>query len=151
MPTPTCCTCTRVRRAARALTDLYDDVLAPAGLKITQFSVLRTVQRLGRVSLSSLGAEMALDRSTLGRNLRVLEAMGLVTLAQGEDLRMQAPSLTRLGAERLRRALPLWERAQRKVRQRLGSDNVDELFATLERIEALRLLGGQAEGSVGQP
>jgi DNA-binding MarR family transcriptional regulator len=138
MPIQTRCACTRARRAARALTDLYDDALAPVGLKVTQFSVLRTVQRMGAVHLSALGAEMALDRSTLGRNLRLLEAMDLVRLSQGDDLRTQTAALTRRGSERLRRALPLWERVQKSVRDRLGDSDVDALFATLERVEALR-------------
>jgi DNA-binding MarR family transcriptional regulator len=141
MPIQTRCACTRARRAARALTDLYDHTLAPVGLKVTQFSVLRTVQRIGQVSLSALGEEMALDRSTLGRNLRLLDAMGLVALSSGDDLRTQTAVLTRRGSERLRRALPLWERVQQMVRDRLGSDEVDAMFATLERVEALRPRG----------
>jgi DNA-binding MarR family transcriptional regulator len=138
MPIQTRCACTRTRRAARALSDLYDHALAPVGLKVTQFSVLRTVQRMDRVSLSALGEEMALDRSTLGRNLRLLEEMGLVALSSGVDLRTQAAVLTRRGSLRLRRALPLWERVQQDVGDRLGSAGVDALFATLEHIEALR-------------
>lgn len=149
MPIQTRCACTRARRAARALTDLYDQALAPVGLKVTQFSVLRTVQRMDRVSLSALGEEMALDRSTLGRNLRLLEAMGLVALSSGDDLRTQAAVLTRRGSERLRRALPLWERVQQDVRGQLGSASVDALFATLERIEGLRTLGEVRERAHG--
>jgi DNA-binding MarR family transcriptional regulator len=120
------------------MTDLYDDALAPLGIKVTQFSVLRTVQRMGKVSLSELAAEMALDRSTLGRNLRLLERIGLVDLSDGDDQRVRSARLTRRGQSQLRRAIPLWEEAQGKVRARLGSATVEALFRSLERVEALR-------------
>lgn len=138
MPVHTRCACTRVRRAARALTDLYDRALAPAGLKVTQFSVLRTVERLDPVSLSALAAEMALDRSTLGRNLLLLERLRLVTLTGGDDLRTRTAALTPLGERTLASALPLWEAVQQKVRRQLGSDRVDAMFELLEQVEGLR-------------
>lgn len=139
------CACTRARRAARALTDLYDNALAPVGLKVTQFSALRTVERMEPVSLTSLGTEMALDRSTLGRNLRLLQTMGLVALSEGDDLRTQTATLTRRGSDRLRRALPLWERVQQTVRDRLGGHDVDALYEILERVEALRPHGAPGD------
>lgn len=138
MPVHTHCACTRVRRAARALTDMYDRALAPAGLKVTQFSVLRTVERLDPVSISALAAEMALDRSTLGRNLLLLERVGLVALTGGDDLRTRTAALTPLGERTLASALPLWEAAQQKVRRQLGSDRVDAMFELLEQVEGLR-------------
>jgi DNA-binding MarR family transcriptional regulator len=138
MPVTTRCACTRVRRAARALTELYDDALAPVGLKVTQFSVLRTVQRLDPVSLSALGHEMALDRSTLGRNLQLLARMGLVVLTEGHDLRTRTAALTSQGERVLGRAVPLWEAMQQRVRRQLGTDRVDALFEVLEQVEGLR-------------
>jgi hypothetical protein len=77
----------------------------------------------------------------LGRNLRLLDAMGLVALSSGDDLRTQTAVLTRRGSARLQRALPLWERVQQTVRDRLGSADVDVMFAALERVEALRARG----------
>jgi DNA-binding MarR family transcriptional regulator len=127
-----------VRRAARALTDLYDDALAPVGLKVTQFSVLRTVQRLDPVSISVLADEMALDRSTLGRNLQVLARRGLVVVTEGEDLRTRTAALTPHGEQVLGGALPLWEAMQQRVRRQLGADRVAALFEVLEQVEALR-------------
>lgn len=131
------CACTRVRRAARALTDLYDAALQPVGLKVTQFSLLRTVQRMDPVSISQLAEEMALDRSTLGRNLRVLERMGLVDVSEADDLRARTVVLTARAEALLQRALPLWEAAQRKVNRLLGGTEVERLFDVLEQIEAM--------------
>jgi DNA-binding MarR family transcriptional regulator len=127
-----------VRRAARALTAMYDGALAPAGLKVTQFSVLRTVQRMDPVSLSALADEMALDRSTLGRNLQLLARMGLVELTGGEDMRSRTAALTPQGERVLERAVPLWDGVQQKVRRQLGAEPVESLFEVLERVERLR-------------
>ena len=132
------CACIRARRAARSLTDVYDDALRPTGLKITQFSVLRTAARLAPVSISALAEEMALDRSTLGRNLALLERQGLVGLAEGTDLRERAVRVTPAAHRLLERALPLWEKAQGKVQRLLGKEGVETLYALLARLEGLR-------------
>lgn len=132
------CACVRARRASRALSSVYDAALRPVRLKITQFSGLRTVQRLQPVSISALAEEMALDRSTLGRNLRVLKRRGLVRMDEGEDLRSRSIELTPKGVALVDKALSHWERAQRKVEERLGREGVSELFALLEKVEGLR-------------
>jgi len=136
--TNTKCACVRARRASRALTDLYDAALRPVGLKITQFSVLRTLQRLGPVSISALAAEMALERSTLGRNLLLLKRDGLVRLGDASDMREWSVELTSRAVRLLERALPLWEEAQAKVESRLGKKDVATLFDLLARLERLR-------------
>lgn len=132
------CACTRVRRAAHALTDAYDDALKPLGLKVTQFSLLRTVERLGSPSLTSLAKEMALDRSTLGRNVAVLQRQGLVSLSEGSDLRERAVSLTPRARRRIERAVPLWDAAQQRVERSLGTQGVSTLFKLLSKLEQLR-------------
>ena len=85
MTTP--CYCTLLRSAARKATAIYDDALAPAGITVAQFRLLRILERQGPVSLTELGRLAELDRSTIGRNLRLLERMGLVHLASGADQR----------------------------------------------------------------
>lgn len=137
-PIHTRCACIRARRAARSLTDVYDDALRPAGLKITQFSVLRTVARVAPVSISALAEEMALDRSTLGRNVALLERRGLLRAAEGADLRERVVSVTPAAQRLLERARPLWERAQATVERTLGREGVDTLYALLARLEDLR-------------
>lgn len=129
------CACIRARRATRSLTALYDDALGPLRLKITQFSVLRTVGRMQPVNVSRLAEEMALDRSTLGRNLLLLRRRGLLRFADGEDLRAWSIELTPKARGLLDKAIPLWERAQAKVERMLGKEGVAALFALLERVE----------------
>lgn len=132
------CACVRARRASRSLTDVYDAALRAAGLKITQFSVLRTVQRMEPVNISALADEMALDRSTLGRNLLLLKRRGLVRLGEGSDLRARSVELTTRARSLLERAVPLWEKAQAKVERKLGKDGVSTLYGLLARLEELR-------------
>ena len=78
MPFETPCACSTLRRATRALTAMYDAALAPSGLRITQLSVLSALARLGPLPVTRLAAEVALDRSTMGRNLDPLERRGLI-------------------------------------------------------------------------
>lgn len=132
------CACIRARRASRALTAVYDSALRPVRLKITQFSELRNVHRLQPVSISALAKEMALDRSTLGRNLLVLKRRGLVALSEGDDLRERSVELTAKGAATLEKALPCWQRAQQKVERKLGPEGAARLFELLGELEALR-------------
>ena len=132
------CACSRTRRAGRSLTHFYDQALGPVGLKITQFSVLRTVARMEPVSISKLASEMALDRSTLGRNLGLLERQGLLTVAAGEDLRERTVGLSGRSHALLEQAVPLWEIAQQQVERLLGKPGVETLLELLAQLDDLR-------------
>lgn len=131
------CACGRLRRAARALTQLYDDAMAPAGLRITQFSLLRTVARDGSARISDLAATLLLDRTALSRNLDPLVARGLLAVTPGRDGRTRQVALTSDGATVLKAAMPCWKRAQAEVAKRLGGDRLDTLIATLAEVESL--------------
>jgi len=124
------CYCTTARRLSRALTAAYDTALASSGLKVTQFSLLRAVERLEAPMITEVAEATGLDRSTLGRNLRVLLREGFVELGPGEDERTRLVALTRKGRAAMARALPLWERCQR----RLGSASSPEDRAALDRL-----------------
>ena len=131
---PTSCLCTQLRRASRGVTRRYDDALAVIGLGAAQFSLLRHVQRLGQPSISLLAEAMGLERSTLGRNLRVLEADGLVALGEGDDQRNRVVLLTEAGKQLLHVAHPAWEQAQKELVERLGVGQRDELVRLLEQL-----------------
>ncbi|MGE8113259.1 MULTISPECIES: MarR family winged helix-turn-helix transcriptional regulator [Pseudomonas] len=128
------CICTHLRRAARGVSRHYDEALAGFGINVAQFSLLRHLQRLDRPSITTLAEAMGLERSTLGRNLRVLEAEGLVALADGDDQRNRLVLLTEAGAARLRAAHPAWQQAQLKLVEQLGEGQRDELIRLLERL-----------------
>jgi DNA-binding MarR family transcriptional regulator len=129
------CACTRVRRAARVLTSMYDEALAATGLNVAQFALLRAVGRLDAPNLSELGAEMALDRSTLGRNVQVLQRLKLLAVSDSDDLRSRRITMTPRAERLVETCLPRWENAQRTVEQRLGKHGVATLLDLLERLE----------------
>ena len=131
------CVCGRLRRAARALTQLYDDTMAPAGLRITQFSLLNTLARNGPQRITELAALALLDRTALSRNLEPLAAEGLVRIAAGRDARTREVSLTRAGEAALAKAMPYWRRAQVQVAQQLGQQKIDALVGLLDTVEEL--------------
>ncbi|MFO1129287.1 MAG: MarR family winged helix-turn-helix transcriptional regulator [Rhodospirillales bacterium] len=129
------CVCARVRRAARAMTQLYDAALAPAGLTVAQFSLLQNLRRLAEPHIAALAEATGLDRSTLGRNLRLLEMAGLVRLDPGGDRRMRLVSVTAQGERTVAEAMPLWRRVQADVIGRLGEERRNQLYALLVELE----------------
>ncbi|HSX72498.1 MAG TPA: MarR family winged helix-turn-helix transcriptional regulator [Pseudomonas sp.] len=134
---PTQCLCTKLRRASRGVTRIYDEALADVGLNAAQFGLLRHLQRLDQPSISTLAEAMGLDRSTLGRNLRVVEGMGLVQLGSGADQRSRQVLLSEAGRQVLERGAPLWERAQQALALRLGADKRAELMRLLDDLETI--------------
>ena len=128
------CICTHLRRAARGVSRHYDEALAGFGVNVAQFSLLRHLQRLDRPSITTLAEAMGLERSTLGRNLRVLEAEGLVALADGDDQRNRVVLLTGSGTQLLQAAYPAWEQAQAELVERLGVGPRDELVRLLGQL-----------------
>jgi DNA-binding MarR family transcriptional regulator len=131
------CVCGRLRRAARALTQRYDDVMAPSGLRVTQFSLMCTLEKNGLVRITELATLCLLDRTALSRNLDPLVAKGFVQIAPGRDARTREVGLTRAGKAALTRALPFWRRAQAEVARKLGTPRVDTLIGLLRSLEAL--------------
>ena len=131
------CTCGRLRRASRALTQLYDDAMAPAGLRVTQFSLLRALARGGPLRISELAARQLLDRTALSRNLDPLVDAGFVDIVRGRDARTREVAITPMGAAALEAAQPHWLAAQRKVANLLGAEKLEALVAVLGEIESL--------------
>jgi DNA-binding MarR family transcriptional regulator len=128
------CYCAALRAATRKTTALYDAALAPVGITVAQYSLMRRIQHARTVSLTDLARAAELDRSTVGRNVRVLERMGLVSETLVEDHRETAVALTAAGLETMRRARPYWDEAQRRVEQILGAEGADRLRALAQSL-----------------
>ncbi len=131
------CTCGRIRRASRALTRVYDEALAGAGLTTPQFGLLRALGRLGSASVTELAAATGHERSALTRMLRPLADAGFVVIGAGPDQRCRGLALTDAGRAAIKRAEPGWEVAQARVEALLGAKDRATLFALLERVEAI--------------
>lgn len=126
-----------IRRAARVIANLYDEALAPSGLKGTQFSLLNALALIETATIGQLADRLLLDRTTLTRNLKPLEQKGLISMTRGSDPRTKGLSLTAKGATTLQSALPLWEQAQSAVEAILGRTKLARLRADLKTLEKL--------------
>jgi DNA-binding MarR family transcriptional regulator len=136
------CNCLALRQAARHVTQFYDQFLASAGLRTTQFSILSRLRRLGPMTISALAADLVMDRTTLGRNLHPLEREGLVAVVKGRvDRRSREIRLTDAGAERLRAAVDGWVNAQAGFEAAFGEQRSAELRALLHAVSASELEG----------
>ncbi len=133
---PLDCACFNTRKVARLLGQFYDRALEPCGLKNTQFSALAVAKRYGAISISELSRAMDIERTTLTRNLRVLERDGLVKLGAGVDARSKTVVVTGKGRRRLQAALPLWAAAQEHVLQVFGGKRWKSLRTELDAMGA---------------
>lgn len=129
------CTAFRIRSLARQVSQLYDETLAPSGLRGTQFSLLAHARRPRSglpPTVTELAAAMFTDRTTLTRNLKPLLSAGLVRLEPGQDARSKGVVVTEEGEQAFRQARELWKRAQLRVRQVAGAAEVGELERLIE-------------------
>lgn len=115
------CVCSTLRMVSRAVTQLYDEVLRPSGLRVTQFSMLATMAALGEANLRQLEDMLAMDQTTLTRSLSLLERDGMIRRVPHPDGRIKALTLTAKGRRALNAARPLWARAQERVLRELGT------------------------------
>ena len=137
LPRPEDCNCFAVRSAARHVTQLYDQLIAPAGLRVTQFSILAELKRKGPLTINVLADDMVMDRTTLGRNIRPLERDGLISIeAAASDRRAKELHLTKAGENRLRAGLEAWAKAQARFEAGFGSKRAAELRTLLRAVVA---------------
>lgn len=127
MPLPDLpCLCANLRRAARALTQVYEEALRPAGLRGSQFTILQTLSLAGELTQGHLAHLLAMDSTTLTRTLAVMERQRWISRRRGTDRREWRIQLSKAGKAKFERALPQWEKAQALVRKKLGEPRWDE-------------------------
>jgi len=131
------CASLNLRKASRFITSLYDEYLRPVGLRSTQLSLLMALEQAGSVTITSLSEILLMDRTTLPRDLKPLERQGWVSIKEGEDRRKRFIALTPDGRDLLKRALPLWEQAQIRIRDYMGDDRYKGLLGQLSDIVKL--------------
>ena len=132
---PEICNCLALRQAARHVTQFYDQVLAPAGLRTTQFSILAKLKATGPMTINALARDLVMDRTTLGRNILPLEREGLIAVAEGRsDRRSKELQVTAAGAARLRAAVKRWAEAQTRFEAVFGGKRTAELRTILHAV-----------------
>jgi len=131
------CNCYAVRSAARHVTQLYDQALAAAGLRTSQFSILSKLKRKGPMTINRLADDMAMDRTTLGRNVLPLERDGLIRIEPApNDRRAKQLHLTKAGEKRLQAAGKSWAEAQGRFETRFGPRRAADLRSMLRAVVA---------------
>jgi DNA-binding MarR family transcriptional regulator len=125
------CTCGELRKAARAITLLYDNAFKSSGLLSTQLGVLDAICNSNSIRISNLAAKQGMDRTTLTRNLSVLERQGFIKISSGRDHRTRIVTATQKGRSAVAKAIPLWIEVQRRVKQQMGEDRWLNLIQNL--------------------
>ena len=130
------CACATARQVARVLTQLYDTRLRASGLEAPQFALLLTLEKMGRCSQVDLGKRFALDKTTVSRNLALLENSGWIQSAVGIDRRRREFTLTAAGRERLAGAKPRWKEAQDQLRSQMTGEQWETMFRIFREVTA---------------
>jgi len=128
------CASFNFRRAARAVTRLYDQALEPCGIRSTQFTILVGVAKTQPTSISALADVLVIDNTTLTRSLRLLKKQGVVSVSDRGAKRKRFLALTPKGERTLAESLPVWRAAQERFVQSLGADYWTNFRGELERL-----------------
>ncbi len=121
------CVCRKTREAARKISRIYDDMLQPAGIKATQFTMLAAISLQGNTTLTELADALGMDRTTLSRNLKPLERNDLIEVSAEGYRRARSTNITNKGIAVMEKALPLWSSAQKSLKRRLGDETWDRI------------------------
>lgn len=130
------CYCTNLRRAARIISEIYDNALRQAGMTSAQCYLLISLSALEPIDTTHFAARVDLDRSTLVRNIRVLQNNGWV-----EDVSNSVKHqfrLTESGRTALRKSIPLWEEAQARFLERMSREDAAELMRLLLKVQDMK-------------
>ena len=128
------CTAFNLRKANRAVSQFYDAILRPAGIRGTQYSLLVALKLNDQVLLTELAEQIVMDRTTLTRNLEVMEKQGLVNVSEGEDRRTRIVSITEKGLATLLEAYPLWHKAQEHIADTMQDRRMENLLADIDEL-----------------
>ena len=144
------CTCFKLRSLARRVTQLYDQAMAPSGLKVTQYSLLahaRLREGAAPLSVSALADALFTERTTLTRNLKPLVQAGYLRIASGADARTKAVCVTAAGEAAFQAARPLWRAAQARVDALVGAERLGALHGLIGQLLPVLEAGQAAHGA----
>ncbi len=142
---PRGCTNFKLRQLLRRVSLVYDRAMAECGLKTTQYSLLTHIEKLGPITQAELAKVMAMDSSTLSRNLKPLQSAGWVAIQAGSDARSHALTMTASGGKKRFEAQILWKRAQLQLNATVGLNDVIALHGLIDRMtDALSLEADEA-------
>lgn len=132
------CASHNMRKATRVITSIFEERLRPLGLRITQLTLLMALQKTESITITKLSDVLAMDRTTLSRELKPLAEQGLISISEGDDRRRRLIALTPTGRTKLETAVPLWRDAQTRVVEHIGADRYEALLGYFRQIDELR-------------
>ncbi|MGA8273251.1 MAG: MarR family transcriptional regulator [Candidatus Sulfotelmatobacter sp.] len=131
------CMCASLRRASRALTQMYSEALRASGLLATQFTILQALWQTGEVSQGELGQILAIDSTTLTRTLRIMIRKNWITEHRGTDRRERLLRLAKAGRSQFNRTRPAWENVQVQLGRQLGDERWHDLLKLSNEVTTL--------------
>lgn len=131
------CAAMKTLCAARTIARLFDEAIRSTDLTITQFTLLIAIGKARPISISQIGTHLSLDRSSVTRNLKPLEAAGLVTRGPEGEKRMRQVLLTHAGKVKLKEAYPLWQRAQDAVEAALSDSSYSVTMRGMTKLSSI--------------
>jgi DNA-binding MarR family transcriptional regulator len=152
LPVSEVCNCFAVRSAARHVTQLYDQMLAPSGLRATQYAILYRLKQFGPLTINALAEQMVMDRTTLGRNILPLARDALIRIEPApSDRRAKEIRLTAAGEKRLEAARKGWSAAQARFEAAFGAKRAADLRAMLRAVTANEFAPAQPPVKIARP
>ena len=133
------CNCFILRKGASNLTFIYDKALSSAGIRVTQYALLKYIYLLSSPNLKQVATALNQNRSTVGRNVKILERMKLVHLKAGKDKRQIEIIITEHGLNTLHKARKAWEVMQKKISSKLGKEKQRQLIELMNDIKDISL------------
>ena len=133
------CKCIHLRKASNNLTKIYDSALIKVGLKITQFSTLKNIQKLGKTNIKELSYILELDRTTVLRNIEKLIKMNLISYKDERNSKNKIIQLTTFGKSKLIKAIIIWEETQHKYIKALGIKSYKEIDTLVTKISKINI------------
>lgn len=131
------CYCLNLRRASKAVTQLYDAVLKPSGLTVAQLALLSNLAAAEPVTINGLAKILRVDRTTLNRNMKPLVDACYIEINPGKDSRTRQITLTKRGQDAAASGMVLWKEAQKTMKEYLGNEDLATLKQLLAKLEAL--------------
>lgn len=136
------CLCANFRRAARAITQLYEATIRPFGIRASQLTILQVLARAGDLRQGQLGEILAMDSTSLTRTLAIMKRHGWVAYRRGEDRRERWVFLAPAGKAQLRRVEPAWEKVQSQLRSQLGNQKWQDFLELSHQITSIAATQG---------
>ena len=131
------CYCTNARRSANALTEYYDNMFKNVGLTVAQYYLLINLKRLEKVNITQWAEYVGLERSTMVRNVSILEKHGLIHVVKGKG---KVFELTEFGRDTIEKAIPIWEKAQNEIKEYIGEEDAEAIRRIGEKLQNLPII-----------